>query len=438
MAALEKTQTKHTNKEIIMKKLLALILALSMVLGLSVVAFAEEQITLTFVEINTSPERTVILEKHIAEFEQLHPNIKVEVVPPPYEAAETKVAAMLAAGQDIDIVEISDKSVAAWINSDFLLNLDDMMAEWGDGKEELVEAAVLAGSSIGDATYFLPQFLYVKGLMVRTDILESLGVTEMPTTTDEFLEVCKQITDPSKGQYAFALRGISQPCRTTDILCLPEVADISTENLYLTNDGQFYMDTEGGRKALENYYELYKECCPADSVNWAYNEQINAFVSGTTPFLIQDPDAVGSVSGSLTPDQYSMIPIPVGDSGKRYLDYGFSGLAVAANSAHPEEAFEFIKYMVSAEVNTAVCELYGALPVNKYAYETSEMFSLPVYKAWAEQMEDENTVFTRFPLDDPRFAEYATVVHLAAMQSYLLGEITVDELISTCKDYWGY
>ncbi len=413
-------------------------LALIMVLSLSVTAFADDQITLSFVEINSSPERTIIFEKYIAEYEEMHPNIKIEVVPPPYEAAETKVAAMLAAGQEMDIVGISDKSVAAWINSGFLYKLDDMMEAWGDGREELIEAATLAAASIGDGTYFLPQFLFVKGLMIRPDILESLGVTEMPTTMDEFYAVCKQITDPSKGQYAFALRGISQPCRTTDILCLPEVPDISPDNLYLTNDGQFYMDTDGCRKALKNYLELYKECCPPDSVNWAYNEQINSFVSGTTPFLIQDPDAVGSVSGSLTPDQYSMIPIPVGDSGKRYLDYGFEGLAVAANSAHPQEAFDFIKYLVSAEVNTAICELYGALPVNKYAYETSEMFSLPVYKAWAEEMEDENTVFTRFPLDDPKFAEYATVVHLGAMQSYLLGEIDAEELITICKDYWGY
>ena len=422
-----------------MKKFFALLLAVVLTLSLAAGAFAaDEQITLTFAETMTSPERTLILEEVIAKYEELHPNITIEMVSPPYESAETKIASMLAAGQAVDVVEIRDNSVGAWINSGFLLGLDDMVAEWTEGKDEVIEAALLAGASMGDKTYFLPQYLYIKGLMVRTDILEKLGVTEMPTTTEEFLAVCKQITDPSKGQYAYALRGIGQPCKTTDVLCVTEVPDISTDNIYLTNDGTFYMDTDGGRKALANYLDLFQNCCPPDSINWGYNEQINAFVSGITPFLVQDPDAVGSVSGSLSPDQYTMIPMPLGDSGKRYLDYGFCGLSVAANSEHPQEAFDFIKYMVSAEVNTAICELYGALPVNKEAYETSEMFSLPVYKAWGEEMEDENTIFTKFPVDDPRFAEYATTVHLAAMQSYLLGETTAEDLISTCKDYWGY
>ena len=119
---------------------------------------------------------------------------------------------------------------------------------------------------MGDATYFIPQYLYVKALMVRTDILEKLGVTEMPKTTDEFLAVCKQITDPAKGQYAFALRGIGSPCKTTDIMFATEVSDLRLDNFYLTEDGTFFLDTDGGRKALKDYYELFTEACPPDSV----------------------------------------------------------------------------------------------------------------------------------------------------------------------------
>ena len=419
-----------------MKKSLVVSLALAMALGGAVTAHADD-VTLTFAETMTSPERTLVLEETIAKYEEEHPGVTIELVSPPYESAETKVASMLAAGQEVDIVEIRDNTVGAWINNDWLYGLDDLVADW-DGKDELIDAALLAGSSMGDATFFLPQYLYVKALMVRTDILEEAGITEMPTTTDEFYEVCKKITDKDKGQYAFALRGTGSPCKTSDIMWATEVPGLSTDNLYLTEDGKFFMDTDGARKAMEDYYTLFTECCPEDAVNWGYNEQINGFVSGTTPFLVQDPDAVGSVKDSLDPDQYTAIPMPVGASGKRYLDYGFAGLAVAANSEHPAEAFDFIKYMISAEVNATICEFYGALPVNQGAYDISEMFQLPVYKAWAEEMDDEATVFTRFPLDDPRFAEYSSTVHLAAYQSFLLGQSTAEDMIKTCTEYWGY
>jgi multiple sugar transport system substrate-binding protein len=394
---------------------------------------AEEKIHLTFVEVMTSPERTLVLQNAIDKFEEEHPNIEVELVSPPYEQAETKLASMLVAGQDVDVCEIRDNSVATLINGNLLYKLDDLVAQWNT-KDQLVDAALLAGASIGDATYFLPQYLYVKALMVRTDILEKYGI-EMPETMDEFYAACKKLAEQGNGQYSLALRGKGSPCKTTDVMMLPEIANVDVDNIYTTTDGHFYLDTDGGRKALNDYLELFQTSCPSDAVNWGYAEQINGFISGTTPFLFQDPDAVGSVKDALDESQYTAIPVPVGSTGKRYLDYGFAGLAVAANSKHPEEAFELIKYLISAEVNAEICEFYGALPVNKEAYNLSEMFSMGIYKEWAAEMADENTVFMKFPLENPKFTEYQTV-HMTAIQNMLLGNATVEETIATLKNFW--
>lgn len=421
-----------------MKKFLALCLALLMVMSLASAAFAaDEKVTLTFVEVMTSPERTQIIQSFIDKYEEMNPNITVELVSPPYESSETKAASMLAAGQDVDVVEIRDITVAGWIQNGFLMNLDEYLAGWEGGKEEILDAALQAGGSMGDGSYFLPQFLYVKGLLTRTDILAEHGITEMPKTLDEFYEVCKQISDPAAGQYALALRGIGQPLRNQESLLICEVPNVSEDNIYFTNDGEFTFATPEGRKALETYKKIFDECCPPDSIGWGYNEQINGFVSGITPFFINDPDSIMSLKGALNDDQYTCIPMPIGsESGVRYLDYGFAGLAVAANTQHPEEAVDFFKYMLSAEVNTAICELYGALPVNKYAYENSDMFNTSIYEEWASEMADAQTAYTRFPVEEPKYAEYANSVHLAAYQSYLLGEISIDDYINTVKDFW--
>lgn len=392
-----------------------------------------DKVTLTFVEVMTSPERTLVLEEAIAAFEAENPNIDIELVSPPYEQAETKLASMLQAGQDVDICEIRDNSVATLINAGLLKDIGSEVDAWG-AKDQLVEAALLAGASMGDTTYFIPQYLYIKGLMVRTDILAEKGIA-LPKTLDEFYAACAQVADPAKGQYSLAIRGKGTPCKTTDIMMLPEVADINEENLYFTKDGEFYLNTEGGKKAMYDYLELFQKSSPSDAVNWGYAEQINGFISGTTPFLFQDPDAVGSVKDALDESQYTVIPVPVGASGKRYLDYGFAGLAVAANSKHPEEAFKFIQYMVSAEINARICEFYGALPVNKGAYDISEMFSMGIYKAWSDAIGGEDTVYVKFPLADPRFTEYGTV-HMNAIQNMLLGKTSVEDTIKILSDFW--
>ncbi|MDY4798056.1 MAG: extracellular solute-binding protein, partial [Bullifex sp.] len=120
-----------------------------------------DKVTLTFVEVMTSPERTLVLNEMIDAFEAENPNIEIELVSPPYEQAETKLASMLQAGQDVDICEIRDNSVATLINAGLLKDIGSEVNAWG-AKDQLVEAALLAGASMGDTTYFIPQYLYIK------------------------------------------------------------------------------------------------------------------------------------------------------------------------------------------------------------------------------------------------------------------------------------
>ena len=85
-----------------MKRIVALCLAIVLLLSFTMGVLAEDKVTLTFAETMTSPERTLVLENAIKAFEAAHPGITVELVSPPYESAETKVASMLAAGQEVD------------------------------------------------------------------------------------------------------------------------------------------------------------------------------------------------------------------------------------------------------------------------------------------------------------------------------------------------
>ena len=96
-----------------MKKFVVFCLAIVLLLSAAAGVLADDKITLTFAETMTSPERTLVLQNAIDAFTAEHPNITVELVSPPYESAETKVASMLAAGQEVDIVEIRDNSVGA-------------------------------------------------------------------------------------------------------------------------------------------------------------------------------------------------------------------------------------------------------------------------------------------------------------------------------------
>ncbi len=392
-------------------------------------------VTLTFVETMTSPSRTAQIMDLIAKYEALNPKVKINLVSPPYEQADNKLTLMLNSNQELDIIEVRDHTVKQFVNNKKLVDLTSYLASWDEG-DDLLPLTVTAANTVDNTPYLLPQFFFVKGLFVRTDVLAKYGFTTLPKTTDELYAMSKAITGKDRNQYGFGFRGKGSSFKISDILILSDVPNISVDNIYQTEDGRFAFSTPEARKAVAAYVDLYKHAVPADGVNWGFNEQVNAFISGSTPFLVQDPDTVGMVADALDPALYTVIPMPVGASGKTYLDYGFAGLGIPTTSKHPDLAWDFISFMVNAENNADFCKVYGPLPVHISTYANDPYFSSGVYKSWETEMSDPDTyVFVKYPLDSPKYPGWAQVQE-QTMQSLLLGNTTVDQAIKSWEDYW--
>ena len=417
--------------------LLVLILSVSLFAGGSSESKADSsgKIKLTFFETMTSPGRTQVLQNLIAEYESLNPNIEIELISPPYEQADNRLSMMLNSNQELDVIEVRDYTQKQFVNNGKLLDLTPYIETWAE-KDDFLPVAHEISRNVDDTPYILTSCLYVKALLVRTDILEKYGIP-IPTTMDEMYEASKQLAAADPTQFGYALRGKSNTFKISDVLMFGNVGDINTEMCYETNDGKYWLDNENGKKAMEQYLDLYKNGCPADSINWGFNEQINGFISGTTPFLVQDPDVIGSLEGQLDPSLYTVVPLPVGTSGYRYLDYGYNGFAVSTTSKHPDEAWAFIAWLNGSEKNAEFCKAYGPLPVFQSIYENDDYFSSDKYKAWADELVAEDTIFVKFPIDSEKYPAWAQVQE-QGMQAMLMGTVSVDDTIKAFKEYWGY
>ncbi len=396
---------------------------------------SSEKVKLTFVETMTSPSRTSEIQSLIDEYVSLNPNIEIELISPPYEQADNKLTMMLNSNQALDIVEVRDHTLKQYVNNSKLMDLSSYMESW-EGTSDLLPLTLTAAKTVDNTPYMIPQFFFVKGLFVRTDILEKYDV-EIPTTIEELYAAAKEITNKAPNQYGFGFRGKSSAFKISDILMLSDLDNIDLDNIYKTTDGEFAYNTPEGKASIEAYVQMFKDSVPSDGINWGFNEQVNAFISGTTPFLVQDPDTISMVDAALDRDQYTVVPMPVGKSGKTYLDYGFAGLGIPTTSEHPQEAWDFISYMLSAENNAKFCKAYGPLPINTSTYENDEYFSQGAYKSWQTEMSStDKYVFVKYPLDSPKYPGWAQVEE-QTMQSLLLDSITTDELIAQWTEYWS-
>ncbi|MDR2536322.1 MAG: sugar ABC transporter substrate-binding protein [Treponema sp.] len=416
-----------------MKRMVLAIAALSVLCGGC--SKKSEKLTLNFMEVMTSPARTEVLKGIIAEYQTAHPEITINLISPPYEQADSRLTMSLNAEESLDIVEVRDLTASQYVVNKKLEDLSSYMQKWEESKT-LLSITQKAASAAGNKPYLIPQFFYIKALFVRTDILAKYGVTEMPKTLDELYRICKTLTVSSQNQYGWTLRGKGNPYKTSDVLILSDLHNIDTENFYKMKDGSLVYDHPEFLEGLKKYIDLYKTASPSDAINWGFNEQINAFVSGITPFLLQDPDTVPLLDEQLGREKYTVIPVPPGKSGTVYLDYGFAGFGIPSYSKNKSAAWDFIAFISSNKQNAEFCKKYGALPVHTTAFEEDPYFNSGLYQAWAITMNDpEHFTFIKYPYSSAKFPGWGQVQE-QYMHSVLLEQILPEQAVAGWSAYW--
>jgi multiple sugar transport system substrate-binding protein len=422
-----------------MKKLLLILLTASLAMG-AVFARGTQQgssgkTELNFLEVMTSPGRTEVLRGMIADYEKLHPNVTINLISPPYEQADSRLAMSLNVQEPLDIVEVRDLTATQYVTNGWLMDLSPYFNRWNEAGT-LLSVTREAASAAGGKPYFVPQWFMIKALFLRTDVLARLGAGKNPETLEELYVLAKQITRPAQNQFGFTLRGKGNPFKSSDPLVVSDVRNVDTENLYKLKDGSSIFDSQEFLAGLKSYVDLYKNAAPSDSINWGFNEQINAFVSGVTPILVQDPDTVPLLDEHLSREQYTVIPMPKGKSGTVYLDYGYAGYGIPAYSKNKEAAWEFIAYLSSYPQNSAFCKAYGALPIHTTSYSDDPYFSTGVYKAWQTEMNSPGQfTFIKYPYDSEKFAGWSQIQE-QLIQSTLLGQTSPEQAVKAWSEYW--
>lgn len=404
-----------------MKKLLA---ASALALLAATAAQAE---TLRLVEVITSPDRTKTLQEIVAKFEAANPGTDVEIISLPWGEAFQKFATMVSAGDLPDVVEMPDTWLALYANNGLLADLEPYLADW-PVTPDLTDRALELGRAVDGKAYMLPYGLYLRALFYNKDLLAEAGVAEPPKTMSEFRSASEAVSAIS-GKYGYCMRGGPGGLNGWVMFAATEAGS----NEFFTADGSSTMNSEGWVRGLDWYINLYKDgLVPRDSVNWGFNETVAGFYSGTCAFLDQDPDALIAIDERMKPEQYGVIPMPKGPSGKAFTTIGYAGWSMMAASENKDLAWQLIATLEGPEGNIAWNQKTGALPVLKSA-EQDPFYSDPKFKGWFDELADPDVVPTVMPTHLEEFAYFKDSLSIASGQKALLGEITAQQL----ADEWA-
>ncbi|BDZ55774.1 ABC transporter substrate-binding protein [Agromyces marinus] len=334
--------------------------------------------------VSATPEYEPFMESQIQAFNELYPNVDVELqIFPPAQYANA-INLSFTSGDAPDVYRLTGPSPATnMINSfrnDWLQPLTPFITDEFEDRgfpEGTFDNKELSGLYVGDDIYGLPleslPYTQVRILYTNMDLLESVGVSEPPETWDDMIDVATKISEQGDGAYGFAMPG-QNAVVTVDALAATYGPPMSGGAPINLTDG-----TSGaGNESYVQTVEMLRDA-NADGVftpgweSWDARRPIQEFALGTLGMYVGANFHAKQIR-ELNPGlNFEMAAIPVPDSGRGGyspvggLNQPYWGMSKTAES--PEAAWALLDYMSTVQFQSAAYEALGLIPVLDAAYE---------------------------------------------------------------------
>lgn len=414
-----------------MKKTLSILLAASLVCSaapMTVMAEGEEKVTLEFAQWweNELPEGKMA--EIIANFEEQHPNIEIKLVTNPYSSTHDALVAGAATGTMSDICGVDGTWIYDLSKMNALLDMDRYVE-----KEDKFTAEDVSCVKVGGTTYMIPVVVYSYHMYANMTLLKEHGITELPTTFDEFLADCEEVNDPDNNIYGW-------------ITALSEAYPSSSQDQLMSwiwaNQGSMIGDDGNAvfadDQAAADTLEFFKKCYDAGVVNpgifsMTSSDMQDTFANGYAAFMLTTCSTINTLRASNPNLEFTMGAVPVkdgleGESGVMYAPWG---LGIAANTEHPDEAWEFVSYLLSPEVNTEFAGYANAFPGNT----KSEVVSEDEAFANAYKIVQDNYLVNQ--MQGLPSAEELMKNLTIQSQLAITGDQEIPESLKNAQDYWN-
>jgi multiple sugar transport system substrate-binding protein len=297
--------------------------------------------TITFFTTEADPPQLEILGEIIDEYNEMHPDVFIDVVTGTPATRANRITTLLAAGADAGIFELEAAFTNAWAEAGYLLPLTDIFENIG-GVDEYVPASYFET----DEVYGLPYATSVYGLWIRTDLFEAAGIAP-PTNYDEVLAAAEALTDPDAGVYGISICGTTNcSVNLSSTLLWQQGVD------YYSPEGELTFDSPAALAAVEKWAAL-AEFAPPGFEAYSWGDQITAYVTGNAAMSVY-AGRMGPRMADQAPhleDVSNIIRLPWQSAdGGPYVTYGsWSRLAISAGTEYPETAKDFLQFMLSGD-----------------------------------------------------------------------------------------
>jgi multiple sugar transport system substrate-binding protein len=328
---------------------------------------ADEPVTIVFK--HAKHPRYEVLAQLVREFEAEHPRIRVreEILPATTDEQHQFYVINLAGGAgDFDVIDMDVIWVPEFARAGWLVDLTPHIAP-----EELapLNPAALQADWFGGRLYAVPWFVDAGVLYYRRDLLEKHGFAA-PTTYPELLDQARQILAQEQDERLLGF--VWQGMQYEGLVCVALEFIRGNGGNVLGADGQVTLTEPAALEALGFMGDLVGPGKITPALVSTLNEEAarHIFQSGRAVFmrnwpyawrLLNQPDSpvAGRVGLTMVPHFPDHASAPT---------LGGFHLGVNANSAHPQEAIAFARFMIRYRAQKQVILRVGVLAAHREVY----------------------------------------------------------------------
>lgn len=390
---------------------------------------AGEKVKITFWDDNAGPQRTPIWKELIKRFEIENPTIDVEYVGLPKDYAKSKFDAAIAAEDMPDVASVYTSWLPEFSHRDALLPLDFYFENWRE-KDKINKATIEYNKRIVNdkKLYGIPYTQNLDILWVRSDWFKEVNL-ETPETWDEFFNAVEMLTDKSNGRYGFTIRGGAGGSFQLQRMMY---AYSGIEN-YI-KDGKSTINDQKHVEFLKRYFGLYQKYTPKSDITNDYKAMVANFDTGVAAMIQHNIGSHAEHSEELNLDQYQAISLPKSINGQYVAEAGNTiGISIFKETKHPDEAWEFVRYLNSKESQNLWNQTVGQIPTHLDVLNEDWINGSPHIQISAQVYDDQETILYEPPFYLPEYRTILNTIVDPGIQEVLSGKNTVEDFL----DEWA-
>ncbi len=348
-----------------LKKVTTAAAALALTTGIAGPAFAELSGTLKIFSDMSNPAPRAVIEKMAADFDALHPDLTVELTVIDREAYKTQIRNFLSANPPDVANWYAANRMGPYVQAGLFEDVSDL---WEEPEIANNLASTKGAMTIDGKQWGVPYTYYQWGVYYREDIYNELGLEE-PTNWEEFKANCQAIIDSGRKCFTIGTKFLWTAGGWFDYLNMR------------TNGFDFHMDLTGGevawtddrvRQTFANWRELIDMGAFVDNhQSYSWQEALPFMVNGEATAYLMGNFAVAPLrDAGLGVDQLDFYQFPaINPNVELAEDAPTDTFHIPSGAENKEAAREFLRYVVSADVQTEINNgsNLGQLPVNASA-----------------------------------------------------------------------